>query len=97
MSTFENKIIWLKEYVDVNTNQFNILDENFVDSFVSKFKCKEIIMMYGANKCPSLNRFLSEAYKRGYLQRGTIGIPHLRGYGFPKWVYAYSLREEYQF
>lgn len=46
---------------------------------------------YGPSRSPLLARRISELYHSGMLQRGTLGVRE--GRGFPKWIYAYTLRK----
>lgn len=91
MNVFYKKLKWLKEYVISHENHFDILNRDFVSEYVKEFKVNSELMPYGADKCPDLGRFLSKAYKDGYLKRGRVGLRCME-WGFPKWVYSYSFK-----
>lgn len=73
-------------------NVVDVLNKDFVDLFIEKFNVKHTVTNYGANKCPYLNRLLSNMYKDGILDRCVVGIPDSKYLGFPSWIYSYSLK-----
>ncbi len=80
---FDIKINWLQRYALENVNYFDVLNTDLEDKFIEEFHSKQ------KNKEKALGVFLSEAYKRGFLLRRTIGLP---GEGGSNWIYGYSLK-----
>jgi len=66
----------------------NVLDIDFVDSFIEEFGVKYRVQIVGAHTCPMIGSLLSHMYKCNLLDRGIIGLSESRGY--PKWVYVYT-------
>ncbi len=75
-----------KKYVDV-------LDSRFVDDYKDAHGAKFIPMIIGADKCNLLSKDLARMYKKGILIRYAQGLDGM-GYGFPNWIYSYSLKGE---
>jgi hypothetical protein len=69
----------------------DILNQQFVDDYLTATGAVHSVMMYGAHKCPSLARDLSAMALKGFLNRSRVGLPGMSGEGFPKWVYSYRL------
>ncbi len=85
---FDMKITWLRNYAREYANYFDVSNNDLVDRFIEEFHpSKE--QSEGANRSRPLGVFLSEAFKKGFLRRGRIGLP---GRGGAKWVYGYSLK-----
>lgn len=86
---------WVIEYL--KNKKFlafvDMLDSDFVNSFVEQFESKYDDMTLGAVKCKELSKLLSSMYKRGLLKRFAHGVKNgLSQDGkFPKWVYSYEL------
>lgn len=74
----------------------DILHADFVDKFIDRFKPAFHAVNWGAYKCPSLNRLLARMYKKSILRRSIIGLGLNWQPGFPKWVYVYSVRQDYR-
>lgn len=82
---------WIVEKI-IELRHVDILNEAFVDEYISKFNPKHRVTNWGANKCRLLSSDLNAMAKSGVLDRGIIGLPHGNWEpGFPKWVYTYSL------
>jgi len=84
------KIEWIKTYIKNNPPAVDIMNADFVDAYIEKFKPKHIITMYGANKCSELSKILKQGYDMNIFNRSIIGI-HQAMWGFPKWVYVYEI------
>jgi len=94
----DEKIQWIIEYMKepyhFALSGVDILNADFVDAYIEKFNSKHEVTMWGANKCRDLVRVLKIGYDRGIFDRWTCGIQGMWGLGFPKWVYAYKIKEE---
>ena len=73
----------------------DILNSDFVQSFLNAFSPPFRETNWGARKCPSLGRLLSRMYKKGILTRGIIGLGLNWQPGFPRWVYVYQVSKAY--
>lgn len=69
----------------------SVVDSEFVDWYINTTNAKCYITMIGANICKTLSRDLSYLYNKKKLDRRITGIHVMCGYGFPKWVYVYSI------
>ena len=69
----------------------DVLNEQFVSDYVSRFKPAHGVTIFGAYKCRQLGRDLSAMYQAGLLDRSRIGLSATPAEGWPKWVYCYSL------
>ncbi|HHX71231.1 MAG TPA: hypothetical protein GX708_24695 [Gallicola sp.] len=90
MKNYLEKQEWLLKYIKKN-RYVDVLNMEFVDSFILEFNPKHEVMPYGANRCKELGRLLSSLYNQGILDRQAQGISE--GEGFPKYVYVYKLTE----
>ena len=70
----------------------DVLDSNFVDTYIDKFKVEYKGVMYGAMKCKNLSTILLRMYNDRIVTRDVIGLSGEIA-GFPKWVYCYCLRK----
>ena len=91
--TKQEKLNWIVGYIRDNGLQ-DVYMEKFVDSYI---KCcnpnKVEVMLWGAQKVPELNRYLSELYKNGILDRFSIGLHNLHdSKSMPKWIYGYNIK-----
>ena len=86
---------WVIEYL--KNKEFlafvNMLDIDFVNSFVEQFQARYDDMTLGAVKCKELSKLLSSMYKNGLLKRYSHGVRSglSKDGKFPKWVYSYEL------
>lgn len=71
----------------------DVLDAEFVDSFIEATGAPYKVMFYGANRCACLGPLLARMAKEGSLVRSTVSISGMAGMGFPPWVYCYKLSE----
>lgn len=71
----------------------DVLDAEFVDSFIEATGAPYKVMFYGANRCACLGPLLARMFKEGSLVRGVASISGMGGMGFPSWVYSYKLSE----
>lgn len=76
----------------------DMLDDDFVNSFVEQFNVKFDDMTLGAVKCKELSKLLGIMYKKGLLKRFPHGVRSSsinqdcsKGYKYPKWIYSYAL------
>lgn len=70
----------------------NILDADFVDSFVSFSGCLSKPTEHGVQTCKQLSRDLTEMWQNGEIMRKLVRLPAgTRSTGAPGWVYFYSL------
>ena len=84
--TFVIEYLQREQFVD-------ILNHDFMVEFANRFNCKGRRMSIGAPRVPLAGRTLSVMFKKGLLNRFTVGIDaYAGGVGFPKWVYSYSLK-----
>ncbi|MCK5610544.1 hypothetical protein KAR91_52205 [Candidatus Pacearchaeota archaeon] len=90
---FEKRIDWLKKYIRDNDNCFDMLNVQFVDSFIDRFNVSHDSPFIGARHCPILGRFLTEAHSKGYLSRIVISLRE--GPGYPNWIYGYYMYKSY--
>lgn len=87
---------WILDWIQKNGNQpVDVLNQKFSDDYLEKTKANFSAMFYGAHKCSQLGRDLSAMKKSGLLERFRVGIP-MAGWGFPKWVYSYSVKKGYK-
>ncbi len=73
----------------------DVLNSDFVDSFIKEFNPTFRPTAWGAYKCPALGRLLSNMCKKGILGRMIISLGANWQPGFPKWAYVYSVNEDY--
>lgn len=86
---------WIIVYISKLSNQAtDILDSQFVNDYITKFKPKFTHVNWGAHKCKEISRLLAGLYKKGYLTRFSIGLGTNWQPGFPRWVYSYELPKE---
>jgi hypothetical protein len=83
---------FVTEYLKTKTVAVDILNSEFVCDFIDKFKPKFQQTFFGAPKVKELGKLLSSMYKKGLLTRSPVGL-HKPEWGFPKWVYCYSLNK----
>lgn len=84
-----------QEFYGTSSYSVDILNADFVTDYVEATGTKRYsIMPYGADKCSQLGEDLSAMYRKGLLDRSTVGIDGMSGMGFPRWVYSYSLKKE---
>lgn len=86
-----NRKVWLMVWVKKH-RYVDILDSDFVGSYIDATNAKHFPTFWGAYKCPMLGRDLSSLAKCGALKRWRNGLP--RGSwqpGFPRWVWTYEL------
>lgn len=91
MSKSEEKLNWIKEYMQTQEKYVDILNRTFSDAYIERFNPRHRVQPFGANTCPELGRILSMGFKKGMFERGRAGITT----GFPgmaKWVYVYNLK-----
>ena len=69
----------------------DVLNEQFVNEYVTRFKPAHRITMFGAYKCRQLGKDLAGMFKAGLLDRSVIGLSSTPTEDWPKWVYCYSL------
>ncbi len=69
----------------------DVLNRPFVEAYIEKFSPKWVETAYGAPKCPEVGRLLASMERGGTLKRSATGLSGM-GWGFPKWVYVYSLQ-----
>lgn len=71
----------------------DVLTADFVWAYVEATEAKhQMMMMYGAPKCPTLGEDLARMYREGKLERSRVGLgPGSVAEGFPPWVYSYSI------
>lgn len=81
----------IEEYLNQH-ERVDILHAPFVEHYAKATGVKIKEQMWGAPKCPTLSRDLAFLYNCNILQRSKIGINDSVNFGFPKWVYVYSLR-----
>lgn len=92
------KEIWVLEYLKNKPmlKFIDMLDEDFVDSYIEKFNPQSSSMVIGSSKCKELSKLLGSMYKKGLLKRFPHGVKggysqdHL-DFKAPKWVYSYKL------
>lgn len=92
------RLAWLLDYMlsrhkAISFMTFNVLDQDFVDSYVEATKAPSQFMLWGADRCPQLGKDLSYLHKQCVLMRVRTGIQGLAGQGFPKWVWSYRLTD----
>lgn len=69
----------------------DILNADFVDWYIQETKTNYKMTKIGANISKTLSSDLVTLYKMGKLKRDRVSIYSMACYGFPKWVYSYSL------
>lgn len=89
---------WIIEYLKNKKSLafVDMLDLDFVNSFVEQFEEKYDDMTLGAVKCKELSKLLSTMYKKELLIRYPHGVrsgfnQDCRNNKAPKWVYSYEL------
>lgn len=87
------KLNWITEYIRDNGWQ-DVYMEDFVTSYINDCNPKNVkIMLWGTQKVPELNRYLTELYKNGVLERFTVGLHNWHDSKLmPKWVYGYKIK-----
>ena len=86
------RVDWLIRQAATSYPHMDVLNRDFVDDYVEATGAKFVPMILGANRCRRLGSDLSDAWRWGYLKRHTTGLRGME-WGFPKWVYSYSLTE----
>jgi hypothetical protein len=86
---------WLIAYIKKH-GAVDHMNELFVEEYIQTFKVKFQATNFGAFKCKDINLQLSNMYKQGILNRGTVGIHGMVGMDFPRWVYVYDLNDSFK-
>lgn len=81
---------WLIREVE-RRRAVDVLNESFVDDFITRTDAKYLPTMFGAFGCPTLGRDLRALYLEGWMRRERVGISGMAGMGFPRWVWSYRL------
>lgn len=97
----DEKEEWILKYLG-NKKQLafiDILDEDFVSSYIDEFNAKFKDMVVGSPRCKELSNLLSFMYKKGLLRRYPHGVrssynQDYVNYKAPKWVYSYELPKQ---
>lgn len=89
----QEKLNWITEYIRDNGWQ-DVYMEDFVTSYINDCNPKNVkIMLWGTQKVPELNRYLTELYKNGVLERFTVGLHNWHdSKSMPKWVYGHKIK-----
>lgn len=85
-------IDWMSEGRHLNCHSVDILNAQFVDDYIERFKPRFRPTNFGAYKCSELVRVLRKLYLYGKLERRTVGLPDRPSSDFPKWIYSYSIK-----
>jgi hypothetical protein len=85
---------WILSWFADHPNQStDVLNSNFVDAYVEATNAPCKVFFYGAMQCRQLGRDLASMFRKGLLERSTVGLqPGDSAMGFPKWVYCYRLK-----
>ena len=91
--TKQEKLNWITEYIHDNGWQ-DVYIEEFVTSYIDNCNPKNVeVMLWGAQKVPELNKYLSELYKDGVLDRFPVSLHNWHdSVSMPKWVYGYNIK-----
>lgn len=68
----------------------DVLDADFVDAYIQRFKPQYRPTWWGANKCPQIGRDLASMAQAGLLSRSRVGLGSNWQPGFPRWVFSYK-------
>jgi hypothetical protein len=84
---------WILNYMRKNPSvAVNILDAEFVTSFIEATGERFVPNFFGSAQCKALSRDLGALFKQSMLRRNAFGLPYGdAAMGFPKWVYMYRL------
>ena len=94
-----DRYAWIVAYMKARSTEHapcavDVLNGEFVDSYVDATGANFLLCFYGASTCPQLGRDLSAMHKAGLLTRWACGIGDgLCHQGFPRWVYSYKLAQ----
>ncbi len=81
---------WLLAYIKKHGG-VDVLNSDFVDSYVAATGMKVETMVWGANRCRALGRDLAHMEIMSALKRFRIGLGGNWQPGFPKWVWSYNV------
>lgn len=88
---------WLELEITKYEVGVDILNSDFVISYINATDEACSMQFFGAPKCATLGRDLAAMFRAAILNRNPVGIPDgLSSQGFPKWVYRYSLNGEFK-
>lgn len=92
-----NRKIWLESEISKHEAGVDILNSDFVFSYINATDEPFSMQFFGAPKCATLGRDLAAMFRAGILNRAPVGIPDgLSSQGFPKWIYRYNLNGEFK-
>lgn len=91
MKLIDKKIAFIVDYLKEN-KYIDILNSDFVDSYIEEFNVSYKPTFYGAYKCKDIGNTLRYGYNKGVFNRSISGLTGLP-WGFPRWVYVYSLKK----
>lgn len=93
MISYQKRKAWLVQaFQELRPNDtVDVLNRDFVESYICATEVEFIPTNYGAPKCYQLGADLSKMYNEGILLRTRTGIQGFAGMGFPTWVWSYSL------
>lgn len=69
-------------------------DEVFHEMFFNEFGGSRKETMFGSEPVRAAQKMLKEMYDEGTLDRGIITLGVTWQPGFPKWVYAYTIKKQ---
>lgn len=81
----------IREYLVDHAGGVDILNSDFVDTYIAATKVRFKPTNWGAFKCPTLSADLLAMYRSGRLKRHRAGLAGNWQPGFPKWVWSYRL------
>jgi hypothetical protein len=88
----KEKCDWIVNYITLYGWQDTFM-EDFVNSYVDECKPNKYEeTLWGSYKVSELGRYLFDLYKRGVLDRFTVGLNYQCD-GFPKWCYGYCIKQ----
>ena len=71
----------------------DVLNEKFVDDVIAAFQWPYRPTNWGAHKCPRLGKELARLWRCNILERRKVSLIE-HEYGFPNWVYSYTVKGE---
>lgn len=83
---------FILQWLSNNPPAVDVLNADFIDGFTSYVGCKFKVTNWGANKCEYASKMLTNLYSCGILDRSVINLGGNWQPGFPRWVYAYTVR-----
>lgn len=89
MKKQEDRFRWIVGQLSERGGELNILDADFVDSYIDFTGAAHRVRHWGAAMCPLLVSDLRKMKRRYILRRERVGFSNPAD-GFPTWIWSYT-------